>query len=739
MDSPLTAAADALPRRRRRLVATPTVLQMEAAECGAASLAMILGYFRRFVPLDELRQACGVSRDGVRASAILNAARGYGLEASGYRMPMEDLEAVETPYVVFWSNHHFLVVDGPSHGGIRVNDPAAGRRVVGRDEFREHYSGVVLQFRPGPQFRPGGRPAGLLRTLMGWTVGSRSALLVMVLTTLMLSIPAIMMPAVVKVFVDEVLIRQFQTWLFPIVISLLFAVTLGAVVTWLQQRTLMRLQMKLSTIIGTRFLWHVLRLPLLFFTQRQNGDIVSRVYSTNQLAMLVSGPLPTAAAQLAMVVVYAAVMMIYCLPLAIATIALSAGNLGVTALLRRRLKDGSMAILTTNAKLSATAMTGLQSIETIKAMGTESDFFRVWSGYQARNVNQFQLVGRASQWMGAAPLFLGHLTTAVVLGYGALLIMDGALTMGGLVAFQMLLGNFTEPLQQIVGLNPQLQEAKGHLTRLEDVLAAKTDPLVDRPITSENGAPASSAPSDEPQELRGAIELKDVTFAYSPFDPPILRNISLKVEPGQRVALVGGSGSGKTTLVRLMLGLFPPTSGSVLFDGRPIDSVPREAFTASIAWVDQEIRLFEGTVLDNLTLFNPATTSSAVARAAHDACVHDMILARPGGYGGPVQEGGFNFSGGQRQRLEIARALAQNPSILVLDEATSALDPLTEYQIDHNIRRRGLTCLMVAQRLSTIRDCDQIIVVQNGAIQERGTHDELMAAAGPYAKLVGSA
>jgi ABC-type bacteriocin/lantibiotic exporter with double-glycine peptidase domain len=551
----------------------------------------------------------------------------------------------------------------------------------------------------------------------------------MVITTLLLAVPAIMLPAVVKVFVDEVLIRQFDTWLLPIVVSLLFAISLGALVTWLQQHTLMRLQMKLSAVIATRFLWHILRLPLLFFTQRQNGDIVSRVYSTNQLAVLVAGPLPTAAAQLAMVIVYAGVMMIYCLPLAIASMVLSAGNIAVTSLLRRRLKDGSMAILTTSAKIAATAMTGLQSIETIKAMGTESDFFRVWSGYQARNVNQFQFVGRATNWMGAAPLFLGHLTTAVVLGYGALLIMDGQLTMGGLVAFQMLLGNFTDPLQQIVGLNPQLQEAKGHLTRLEDVLAAKTDPLVDRPA-GEGG---------EAQELHGAIELKDVNFAYSQFDRPILSNINIRIEPGQRVALVGGSGSGKTTLVRLMLGLFPPTSGVVLFDGRPLDGVPREAFTSSIAWVDQDIRLFEGSILDNLTLFNPAITSTSVAHAAHDACVHDMILARPGGYGGPVLEGGQNFSGGQRQRLEIARALAQNPAILVLDEATSALDPLTEFQIDHNIRRRGLTCLMVAQRLSTIRDCDQIIVLQNGVIMEHGTHDELMAAHGAYSQLVSAA
>ncbi len=714
--------------RWRRAVWTPTVLQMETVECGAAALAMILGHYRRFAPLAEVRAACGVSRDGSRASSILRAARGYGLDASGLRLPLADLPAVKLPFIAFWSDNHFVVVEGRVSRGIRINDPTSGHSVLSAAEFAEQYSGVALEFAPTREFRASGRPPSLLGALIGWTKGSRPALAMIIVATLLLALPTVMLPALVKVFVDEVLIRRFDNWLFPIVITLVLAILLGATVNWLQQSVLMRLQMKLAVVVGARFLWHVLRLPLLFFTQRQSGDIVNRVHSADQLALLLAGPLPTAIAQAAMVILYGAAMALYCPPLMVASVLLASGNVIAVVFLRRRLNEASMAKLNIDGKIEATATAGLQLIETIKAMSSEADFFRVWSGYQARNANQVQRLGRLSMWMGTVPMLLGQLMTAMVLGYGALLIIDGHLSIGGLVAFQMLLGNFMRPLQQIIDVGPQLQEAKAHLTRLEDVLAAKIDPLL------------VEAPASAPLPLlSGEIELKGVSFAYAPFDRAVLQDINLRIERGQRVALVGGSGSGKSTLVKLLLGLHVPSSGTICYDGRPLSSLPRAQFTTSVAWVDQDICPFEGTVRDNLTLFSSATPPTWVARAAQDACIHDAILARPGGYDGDVLEGGANFSGGQRQRLEIARALAREPSIMVLDEATAALDAITETQIDHNIRRRGLTCIIVAQRLSTIRDCDQIIVLEHGTIAARGTHQQLVAAGGTYAELVGAA
>ncbi|MCB8822127.1 NHLP family bacteriocin export ABC transporter peptidase/permease/ATPase subunit [Microvirga rosea] len=711
-------------------VSTPTVLQMEAMECGAAVLGIILGYYKRFVPLEELRVACGVSRDGVRIGNILRAATQYGMKGGGLQLSAEQALQLKPPFIAYWDANHFVVVEGANSHKVFINDPAFGRRSIGRKDFTEAFSNVVLRLEPGPEFKPGGRRGHLLSTLYAWTDGSRPALSVIVAVTLLLVLPSVLLPAFLKVFIDEILVRGFRSWLFPLLIGFILAALLSGALTWLQQTMLLRLQMKFAITIATRFMWHMLRLPIMFFKERYAGDVASRMQSANHLALLLSGPLPTMVVNGFTAVGYGLIMSLYSLPLTLIAGGLTALNAVAVRLMQRRLRDLNASLLNTSAKASGAAMAGLRSLDSIKAAGTESDFFRVWSGYQTNSLNTSQELGRTSVALSTVPSVLSHVTTALVLGVGALLIIDGRMSIGGLVAFQMLLGYFVGPIQQLIGFASQLQEASGHMSRLDDVLKSPVDPML-------TTAPEPSALQDGATRLlTGDIELRNVSFAFGSLDEPFMKDINIRIRPGQRVAIVGRSGSGKSTLLRLLLGLYRPSAGSVLFDAQPIEKTPREVLTASIAWVDQDIYLFEGTIAENLTLWDPVTPWEAVVQAAKDACIHDMIMSRTGGYDGKVLEGGGNFSGGQRQRLEIARALARQPSILVLDEATAALDTYTEALIDSNIRRRGMTCIIVAHRLSTIRDADEIVVIKDGAIAERGTHHELVAANGEYAELI---
>lgn len=726
--------AGILPRpsflRHGSRVSTPTVLQMESMECGAAALGIMLGYYRRFVPLEELRVTCGVSRDGVKIGNILRAATKYGMKGSGLELSADQALQLKPPFIAYWDANHFVVVEGASAHRVFINDPAFGRRSVGRKDFADSFSNVVLRLEPGPDFKPGGRRGHLLTTLYAWTDGSRPALGVIAAASLLLVLPNILLPAFLKVFIDEVLVRGFSTWLFPLLIGFVLAALLSGALTWLQQAMLLKLQTKFAITIATRFMWHMLRLPIVFFKERYAGDVASRVQSANHLASLLSGPLPTMAVNGVTALGYAVIMSLYSLPLTLIAGTLTALNAIAVSLLQRRLRDLNASLLNTGAKASGAAMAGLRSLDSIKATGTESDFFRVWSGYQTNSLNTSQELSRTSIGLSTVPSVLSHVTTAVVLGVGALLIIDGRMSIGGLVAFQMLLGYFVGPIQQLIGFASQLQEASGHMSRLDDVLKSPVDPMLKALSDPEQVQAGTTA------LLTGDIELRNVSFAFGSLDQPFIKDLSLKIKPGQRIAIVGRSGSGKSTLLRLLLGLYRPSAGSVLFDGQSIEIVPREALTGSVAWVDQDIYLFEGTIAENLTLWDPVTPWEAVVQAAKDACIHDTIMSRAGGYDGRVLEGGSNFSGGQRQRLEIARALARQPSVLVLDEATAALDTYTEALIDSNIRRRGMTCIIVAHRLSTIRDCDEILVIKDGAIVERGTHHELVAQNGEYAELI---
>lgn len=711
----------------------PTVLQMEAVECGAASLTMILRYFGKYVPLDQVRIACGVSRDGSKASNILKAARQYGLEGKGFRKEPDSLKKMAPPVIIHWNFSHFMVLEGFRKGKVYLNDPASGRRSVTEEEFNQSFTGITLTFKPTSDFQKDGKKPGLMSSLLKRLRGSKTALLYVVLAGLAMVIPGLVIPVFARIFVDDILLAGKDSWIVPLFMGMGLTGVIRGILTWLQQYYLLKLETKIALTSSCRFLWHILKLPAEFFAQRSAGDIASRMLSNDNVAKLLSGKLATAVLNLFMIVFYFILMLRYNVVLALFGLAIAVVNISYLKIVATQRKDQNSRLLKDRGMTTAIGMTGLQIIETIKATGSESDFFAKWAGYQAKALNSEQELGISSQYLTALPYLLTGINNTLVLVLGAHFIMESKMTIGMLVAFQSLMTSFMTPVTEIVGLGAQLQEVEGEMNRLDDVLQYPSQPETRDEEKTEAQAGISFT---EGHKLEGFVELEGITFGYNRLEPPLIENFNLKLRPGSRVALVGGSGSGKSTVAKILAGIYRPWSGKILLDGYLRTDLPKTVITNSLAMVDQEIWMFEGSVRDNITLWDETVSEFQLIQAAKDACIHEDITSRAGGYEQLVEEGGKNFSGGQRQRLEIARALVQNPSIIILDEATSALDPLTEKRVDENIRRRGCTCVIVAHRLSTIRDCDEIIVLEKGKIAERGTHEELYKRGGLYAGLI---
>ena len=701
---------------------------METVECGAACLAMILASYGRHVPLEMLRVECGVSRDGVKAANILRAARAYGLLAQGFRYQSSRLLDHPFPMIAFWRRNHFVVLEGIRGNSFYINDPAEGPRKVSRREFDESYSGICLVFEPAPQFRRGGAAPSTFKSLLDRLGRARTALFYVVVATLLLVIPGLAVPTFSKVFVDEVLVRSSDDLVLPLLLGLGAAAVLQGVLTWLQQISIARMETKLALVTTARFFWHVVALPMTFFAQRFAGDVANRVASNDTVARLLSGEFATHGVNALTAVIYGAVLLSYDVPLTLVAFGMIAVNLIALLLVARARDIGNRRILRENGRIAGLTVNGLQMIETLKSSSRENELFSRLTGMHTNSLIAQQELGLMTNLLVVVPPLLSGLTTIAILGIGGLRILDGALTIGGLVAFQILARNFSQPIEGLVLFGAQLQTVRGEIARLDDVLNYPRDDRMVRESAEEGAEPAPY--------IHGFVEIENVSFGYNRREPPQIVDFSLSLRPGQRVALVGGSGSGKSTIAKLICGLLEPQSGTIRVDDIPLSGISAHHLARAVSYVDQNIVLFDGSVRDNVALWNPVVRDRDVTQALRDAEIYDEVMARPEKYDTPVGEGGCNLSGGQRQRMEIARALVTSPPILVLDEATAVLDAVTELKIDDNLRRRRCTTVIVAHRLSTIRDADEIIVLREGRIVQRGTHDSLIGEDGLYRTLI---
>ena len=708
------------------------MLQMHVTECGAACLGSVLAHFGRWVALNELREKCEVSRDGSTAAGILRAARHYGLECTGRAVQFDQVRKLPLPLVLFWEFNHFVILEGFDRGHFYLNDPAAGRRTLSTEEFGKGFSGIALQFNPGPEFRRGGNRPSTLRQVGEWLGAARGALAATVACGSLLALLALAVPASLSVFVDHVLADR-EPWGALVAAVLAGAAVLVYCLAWLKQRFLKRLAVRISVVASNRCISQLLRLPVEFFAHRLVGELTNRVMSIDRIANSLSDRFLSLMIDVAMSAVFLVAMMAYDALLAFIVLGLAVVNGTLVHIVTRLRIDRSHALRREQGMLFGVGMLMLNHADNLRMTAADDRFFSRWSGQQARELDARQRYAELGYINTALPGLFAMLGSAAILVLGAHQVMAGAITLGTLVGFYILTAMFLAPVGRLVEFADTRQTLETDMYRLEDITKSAEDPGFSR------RAPEAQAIStfEGRLQLAGQVELRGVTFGYNRGRPPLIEDFNLVIRPGQRVAVVGPSGSGKSTLSRLVSGIYQPWSGDILFDGHPRHEIPEEVLRRSLSMVDQDVVLFSATLRDNITLWNPAVPDEAIVAAARDACIHEEILGRPLGYATQVEEGGANFSGGQRQRLEIARALVGDPTVLILDEATSALDAATEEVVDNALRRRGMTCLIVAHRMSTVRDCDEIIVLDKGKEVQRGTHDELMADEdGTYYKLV---
>ena len=711
----------------------PVVMQMEALECGAASLTMVMAYYGKWIPLEQVREDCDVSRDGSKAGNIARAARTYGFNAVGYKFEPEQLKKqAKFPCIIHWEFNHFVVLCGFKKGKVYINDPARGDVIITEKEFDEAFTGVTIFITPGEEYEPSGNPKSMIAFAKKRMIGAGSAATFVAITTSVTSIGAIALAGFSRFFMDELLPGRNPSLVGYFMAALIILTVVQIVAAWITALYSLRISGKFAAVGNATYFWHVLQLPMRFFSQRMAGDIEQRRQANANIANLLVNTFAPLVINTAMMIFYLGVMLSYSVAMTAIGIVAIALNVFVAYFVSAKRINITRVMMRDESKLYSETISGIEMIETIKSSGAENGFFTKWSGYEASVNSQRVKFAGIDARLGKVPAIVMELVNDIVLLIGVYLMIKGEFTSGMVLAFQGFLSQFLLPAQSLITAGQSLQEMRTQMERIDDVMEYPKDPIL------EHADPSGIDERSSTRKLSGKLELKNVTFGYSKLSPPLIEDFNLTLEKGKSVAFVGGSGCGKSTLSRLISGLYCPWAGEILFDGKPVNEIDRDLFTSSVAVVNQDIILFEDTIANNIKMWDNSIEDFEMILAARDAQVHEEIMKRDGGYSYKLRDGGLDFSGGQRQRIEIARVLAQDPTIMIMDEATSALDAQTEYDVVSSIKERGITTIVIAHRLSTIRDCDEIIVLDGGKVAERGTHDELMAMNGLYAKLVTS-
>ena len=712
-------------KKNNTRVKTPTIYQMEATECGAASLTMVFGYYGKFLPLEQMRIETGVSRDGCNAKNILRAARKFGMEAKGYKKSLEGLLEMEAPCIIHWNFNHFVVWEGVQGKYAYINDPAMGRRKLTMEELDDCYTGVVLAFQPTESFEKSKKKKTLMSFIKKRLKGQTGTITALFTIGLLMVFPGMVIPVFSQFFIDEIISAGHDDWMSVFLAVMAFTVLFKQGLTYYRGMLLQRFQNKMALTSAHEFLSHMFRLPMSFFDQRYSGDLAQRVDNNNNVSTFLAGELAETVLNIFVAAFYLILLLVYSPLLTLIGIFNVVFNLVVVKLSSNSISSMTMKFQQDQGKLVGSLFAGLNITATLKASGAESGYVSRIQGNYAKTTLLEQKIGKRQEILNAIPTAANEITSVLVLMLGGLLVIKGNLTAGMLVAYTSLLDSFTDPVNKLVQFVQKIQTLKADMSRVEDIMKYEED---------DKFKETKKVPMT--MKLEGVVDLEDISFGYSILEKPLVEGFNFHLNSGSSIAFVGASGCGKSTVSKIVSGLYLPWGGEVRMDGVPVANIPKEILSSSISTVSQEITLFSGTIKDNLTMWNKSVMDVDIVKAAKDACIHDVITSKPGAYDFKLAEGGSNLSGGQRQRLEIARALVTNPSILIMDEATSALDPVVEKEIIDNIKRRGCTCVIVAHRLSAIRDCDEIIVMDRGKIVQRGNHEELAKVDGHYQRLI---